>query len=274
MAILVNQSAAPWHLYRLAITFTAVLLAGCATFRPVEYNVAINAFSDTDAPDLRNYFLLPLDRNVDLNDLEFKEYARYVHKALSARGFRRANSFDTADVHIFMSYGIGSPEDHAYSYNVPTWGQTGVSSSHTTASVTSFGNSANVNSTTTYTPTYGITGYETRNGTVTTYTRHLTIGGTDGNLYRQTGQIKEIWRTRIVSVGRSGDLRSVFPMMLAAGYDLIAKNSGQVVQRSLAADAPVAKWMREPPPAPAAPRTPGRGSSPSAVVGSIAPAKQ
>jgi hypothetical protein len=237
-----------YHCRRLSgLLISAAALYGCAEFAPSpQYAVAINAFADQSGPPLRSYFLLPLDSNISTDDLEFREYAQYVHKALAARGFDRVSSMESALVYVFLGYGIGEPKEHTYSYNVPTWGQTGVSAAHTSAAVTSFGTVATVNSSTSYTPTYGVTGYQTRTGSFTTFTRHLMLSAIDGEFYRRTGRIKEVWRTRVVSVGQSGDLRAVLPLMVVGSYDFIAASSGQIVNRSIEAESPAAKWIRKP----------------------------
>ncbi len=97
---------------------------------------------------------------MEQTSLEFIEFASYVERVLRAKGMQRVSEFGSADVAVFLSYGIGDPETSEYSYSLPVWGQTGVASSHTSGSVNTYGNSATYSGTTTYTPSYGVTGYQ------------------------------------------------------------------------------------------------------------------
>ena len=201
------------------LSFLALLLlAGCTT--TPNFNVGINSYGGgSDTIYGRSYILIPSEKGTSIDDLEFKEFASYVERALGEKGMIRSSQFDSADVAIFLSYGIGNPETSEYSYSLPIWGQTGISSSYTSGLVNVYGNSANYSETTTYTPSYGITGYRNVQGSYTTYTRHIFLTAYDLEKYRVTEEEIVLWDTRIASTGISGDLRRVFPVMLAAAID-------------------------------------------------------
>ena len=145
----------------------------------------------------------------------------------------RVDEFKSAELAVFLSYGIGDPEKSEYSYSLPVWGQTGVSSSYTSGSVNVYGNSGTYSGTTTYTPSYGVTGYQNIQGSNTTFTRHAFLTAYDLEEYRRTEKEKIIWDTRIASTGSSGDLRLVFPIMIAAAIDHIGTNTGKMIFVSL-----------------------------------------
>ena len=176
------------------------------------------------SPDKKTYLLLSGNNDVKADDLQFKEYAAYVHRALIEQGFVLAESPEKANVGIFLSYGIGEPREHQYSYNTSKYGQTGVSSSNTTGRVSSGGS---FSGTTTYTPTYGVTGSETHVETYTTYFRYMILDAVDMEKEVQ------LWKTTVTSSGSSGDLRLVLPILVAASTQYIGTNTGKEVKVKL-----------------------------------------
>ena len=197
------------------------LLSGCATTQPPQFNVNVDSISGSDT-DKKSFMLFPGNEDTQADDLQFKEYASYVNRALIKQGFIPAKSPEDANVAIFLVYGIGDPQQHQYSYSMPVWGKTGISSSttRTTSSTTSK---------TTYNPTYGIKGYTTRVGSSTTYFRFLVLDALDLDAYRKTEEEVPLWKTSITSTGSSGDLRRVFPILVAASMSYISKNTGQII---------------------------------------------
>jgi len=143
---------------RISTTLTAViallLLAGCASMGRPRFHVVVDSLASAGADQHRTYVLLPGNEGVTWEDLQFQEYSRYVQRALEARGFQPAQEAEDADVAIVLSYGIGDPQTRQYTYSLPVWGQTGVSSSHTYGTATAYGNTASYSGTTTYTPSY------------------------------------------------------------------------------------------------------------------------
>ncbi len=189
------------------------------------FNVVIDSINAPEKSTQQKYFLLPGLKDVNLNDLQFREYVTYVDKALKNRGYVKTTSSDDAELIIFLSYGIGDPQNNVYSYVMPTWGQTGYSSSTTYGTVRSYGNSASFSGTTSYTPSYGITGYVPITRSYTTYSRYIIIDAVDALESRKTAKIVQAWQTNIASTGSSGDLRRAFPVMITAAMPLIASNT-------------------------------------------------
>ena len=99
--------------------------------------------------------ILPSDPNAVNSPLHFKEYSQYIKRALEKKGYEVTESIGEAQVAIFLKYGISGPEENIYGYSAPVWGQTGVSSSHSTGTIHSLGGGmASYSGTTTYTPQY------------------------------------------------------------------------------------------------------------------------
>ena len=127
----------------------------------------------------------------------------------------------------------GDPQEHQYSYSIPTWGQTGVSSSYTTGTISSYGGYGSYSGTTTYTPAYGITGSTTHIGSYTTYFRFIVLDAVDLDEYKKSKKEVQLWKTYVTSSGSSSDLRRVFPILVAASQQYFGKNTGQKVEVNL-----------------------------------------
>ena len=201
------------------------LSAGCVT-QP-EFIVNVDALSVPEAATAQKYVLLPGAEDISPEGLRFKEFCVYLDRALASKGFVPAEGLDTADVAIFVSYAIGDPKEHVYSYSIPHFGQTGVSSSTTYGTVQSYGNYGTFSGTTTYRPSYGITGYSSHVGTHVTYTRSLSVVACDLAAYRRENKVTELWRVQAVSTGSSGDLRLVFPILVAAVRPHLAESTNK-----------------------------------------------
>ena len=222
------------HIAILVSVLAAAFLSGCATTQRPSYTVSVNGLATQTTNAAASFVILPGDKNVAATDLQFQEYAGFVERALGQRGLHRAPSVDEADMMIFLAYGIGDPKEHVYSYSLPHFGQTGVSSSTTYGSI--YGNS--YSGTTYYNPTYGITGYSSQVGTYVTFTRHVFIEAVDLPTYRSQNKVVQVWKTEIVSVGSSGDLRKVIPVMIGAASSYMGTNTGEIRTVNLYEDDP------------------------------------
>ena len=213
------------------------LLVGCTTYR--SFNVSVDSICTSSACQKKTYILLPGNKDGKIGDLQFQEFAAYTEKALNMQGFMRASSIDDADVAILLCYGISDPQFYEYTYSLPIYGQTGVSSSKTSGMVNSFGGSVMYSENTNYTPSYGIVGSSTHVGTGVSFARYMVISGVDLEQFKKTGKIEdaqEIWSTKANSVGASGDLREIFPILLVASQKHIAANTGKKISYSIRED--------------------------------------
>lgn len=215
----------------IPLWLSVLLLSGCANMRPPTFHVNVDSIGD--ARENKTYILLPGNKDTNPNDLQFKEYASYVNRALQEKGFIQAETFQEANVAIFLGYGIGDPREHQYTYSLPAWGQTGVSSAYTTGTVSSYGGYGSYSGTTTYTPTYGITGSTTHSGSYTTYFRFMLLDAIDLDEYRKSDKEVQLWKTTVTSSGSSGDLRRVIPILVAASKKYIGTNTGKKVKVEL-----------------------------------------
>lgn len=217
--------------YPIIGTFMCLLMffGGCGA----TYRVQVDSISASNSSNMRSYVLLPGNDDTTPSDLQFMEFGKYIKHVLSSKGYVEADDFNEADLAIFLAYGIGDPQEHQYTYNLPVWGETGVSSSYTHGTLYSYGNYGTYSGTTTYTPSYGITGYTTHMGTYLTYFRFMVLDAYDMQKSRESQDLVQAWKTTVTSMGSSGDLRRVFPILAAASKDYIASNTRQKVDRTL-----------------------------------------
>jgi hypothetical protein len=203
---------------------------------PTRFVSDVDSLAQPDASTKKRYIIVPGSKDVQPRDLQFLEYAGYVKKILNEKGFVEASQFADADIAVFLSYGIGNPQTHQYSYSLPVWGQTGVSSSTTYGTLSTYGGMGTYSGTTTYTPTYGVTGYTSHVDSYTTYTRFLLLDAYDVASYKQDQKMNQVWKTTVISAGRSNDLRLVFPYMAIAMKPYIGSNTGRNIKAEVLAD--------------------------------------
>lgn len=207
---------------------TVLFIQGCA-FGP-KIQVSVDSISAPESALKTKYFLLPGVKDVNATDLQYREYADYVDRALISLGFTKASSFAEANIGIFLGYGIGDPETQQFTYSLPTYGKTGISSSNTYGTVNTYGNTATYSGTTTYKPTYGVTGSTLHTVSRTTYFRYMWLDAVDLDEYKKTGKEVQLWKTTVTSNGPSSDLRRVFPLLVAASKPHIGSNTGNKIE--------------------------------------------
>lgn len=189
----------------LLVTALLVAAVGCAA--PTRIRTEVTAFhklSTTTTPI--TYSFAPFDDQ--RNSLEFETYAQQVRNELTAKGWQETDP-PAASVLVSFQYSIDEPTQKLVSY--PIWGQTGVASSRTTGTVSTYGNTGYYSSTTTHTPTYGVTG--TGTASVTTYHRYLLMQIVDGPALKN-GNVKPVYEAKVRSEGTSGNLSLIVPYLL------------------------------------------------------------
>lgn len=226
------------------LAMCVALLSGCTMMQPRRFISSVDSLAQADATVKKRYILMPGNKNVVVGDLQFQEFAAYIDKALTEKGFVKTNTYEEADVAVFLTYAIGDPQTHQYTYSFPTWGQTGAASSHTHGTVSSYGGMATYSGTTTYTPTYGVTGSTTHVGRRTTYTRFLLLDAYDVATYIKENKMNQVWKTSVISTGSSNDLRLVVPYMITAMKPHLGTNTGRKVEVEVRADDPAVQLLR------------------------------
>ncbi len=138
-------------LLRRLIATCLLALPSCIAGNQI--TVGVSSIATPTATAMRTFEVVPGNPDVDPGDLEF---ADLLVRSMKLMGFRHVDPKSvSADMTLQLSYGISDGETQVGSYSMPVFGQTGVSSSTTYGSVSSYGT---FNATTLYQPTYGITG--------------------------------------------------------------------------------------------------------------------
>jgi hypothetical protein len=236
---------------RAFMAFLSIMILISCVAQPKRFLSGVDSLAQQDASAKKRYIVMPGIKDIEPSDLQFLEYASYVERVLSEKGFVKASQFGDADIAVFLSYGIGNPQTHQYSYSMPVWGQTGVLSSTTHGTLSTYGGMGTYSGTTTYTPTYGVTGYTSHVGSYTTYIRFLLMDAYDVESYKRDQKMNQVWKISVISVGSSDDLRLVFPYMAVAMKPYIGTNTGRKIMIEILADDPQVTQLRGgQPPAP------------------------
>ncbi|OXU14851.1 hypothetical protein [Sedimentisphaera salicampi] len=207
----------------VALLVLPFLLLGCGTHFKI-YVDSINSGSTTNNLE---YFIASGMKGIYESDLQFKEFSDYVVKSLKSRGYKVTKNLEDAEAIVLLSYAISDPKE--FTKSVPIFGQTGISSSTTYGTISSLGSgSSTFSGTTNYTPSYGITGYAPI--TRINYTRQIKLVAIDWATYKNNDKEKILWQTNVISTGTSGDLRRVFPVMIAAATPYIGNNTEKQVK--------------------------------------------
>lgn len=225
----------------LAILLSFLFLQIPLKAQYTNYSVDVSSFGEYDMIG-KTYVIIPANEELDVNDLEFKEYSSYVKKVLAVAGAREASDFINADLCILMHYEI---TDKSYEETVsrPVFGQTGIKSittnTNTTTnrntygqgSVSTYGNSAygnaninssanrNTTSTSNINYSYGVTGYRTVQRHVEKYLRIINLYA-----YENVENSPMVWKRNIMSDGSSDKLRELIPVMSYCAIDKIGVN--------------------------------------------------
>jgi hypothetical protein len=229
-------------IFLTGLILASVILAASGCVR--SYLVHVDSISDSSAQLNKTYLILPGNKGTGGGDLLFKEFAGLLVRAMAIQGYTIADVSQKPDIEIYLSYGIGEPETHTYSYSEPVWGQTGVNIYTQTDQYTGKNNLTTTNSSTFMEPQYGVTGYTEKTGEVTVYKKFIVIDAYDLKNGTPGAQLREIWKTSIDATGKAKDLRKVFPGMLAAAEKYIGVNTGETLSVEVAQDSPVLKAIK------------------------------
>jgi hypothetical protein len=206
----------------LLLVSACAVLSGCAGR---SFVVGVSGFADANQADGTRYWLLPGNPDSTPEDLEFREYSRYLHAGLAQAGFQKAPSLEEADLAIFASYGLGDKQQDHYSYSLPIYGRTGGGAHNFSATTYSGTRSAHTYGTVYTQPTYGVVGSQQISGTSATYLRHLDVDAFDNRLYQTEKKMACIWQIQVLSRGSSDDLRLVFPALVTAAVPHFGKST-------------------------------------------------
>jgi hypothetical protein len=196
----------------LVATCCSFWLLSCAS-GPVELQSTVETHHQLSAADLGKRVIILPAQEEKAGTLEFAAYAKFVEDGLRRDGFQVVPLGEPAELIAFFGYGIDQGRDELYSYAVPQFGQTGVQSSRTFGTVQSFGYGGTYSGTTTYTPSYGITGWTPQVGTRRLYTRAIVLHIYD---ISQGDEPVKLYESTVTSQGSSGTMGEVIDEIVAS----------------------------------------------------------
>lgn len=204
-------------------------------------NVRVTSTSNATALHKHTYVLAPGREGVDPSDPLFKEFAAYVTRALTAKGYASTDDPRTADLAILLSYGIGQPtppdmhvliDGQTDPTNGSRWRSVeGVTAAmvkdwETSTSAVPLGTMSAGAVDGARVEAYGTVD---RASPISQYGRWAEVLAIDAHEYARARAITEVWKTTITSRGSSDNLRQVFPIMIAGAAPYLgADTKGRV----------------------------------------------
>jgi hypothetical protein len=201
----------------LALLWPAQLQAG-------RIDSYVSGYSDGQPIAGLRYVLLPEENQRQGSSFEFPEYARHVERALATTKLVRVADAGSADLIIYVGYGISDPVKHAET--TPDAKFIPVSNGSMTTKMTPDGKLVSVPDT-----TYRWVGTGSSSTTEwTTFDRWLRLSAIDAAEQRQSGKGREHWRLEVKSEGVSNDLRYVMPFMAYSASKYVGVDTGHALR--------------------------------------------
>lgn len=210
----------------MKVIWSLLVAVVCVMFAPLEahaskglpFFVNIDSLAVPGFSGPKTYVLLPLNSDASSDELLYESFVPYVVEALKTHGLTRVQEGAHPDLVVYLDYGVGDPRKQLKTTSFPIFGQTGIAGASTTA--TRFGNT--LQATTTFIPSFGITGFSNSVHQFTTYTKYIGIQGYFSDGLNDKGEPRPAFRTNLTEFGESADLRRAFPVMIAAALRDIA----------------------------------------------------
>ncbi len=202
------------------VTLLAVALSGCVRY--VRSN--ISSFHELSRQATSQPIAILPWNDSKKDSLEFKAYSERLAAYLRNNGFKVVDQSEKPPLVAFFDYGIDDGQPVVSSYSIPQWGQTGISSAHTTTTITKSQNRKTVSSLTTYTPEYGVTGYTTETRTTVVFTRFINLDIVE--LKGPGGTQRKLYEGRLRSLGGCASMAFVMDPLLEAFFTDFPGKSG------------------------------------------------
>lgn len=153
----------------LAIAIVGLALSGCMQTPTVNTNV--QAYSAMPASVATKSVFVTSFKGQNRSSLQYRANEQILITALTEKGMVVTTNRSRADYIAYTGFGIDAGERVTTQYSIPQFGVTGYSGANTYGTV--YGNT--YSATTTLTPTYGITGYQTGTSSSVVFTRSFAL---------------------------------------------------------------------------------------------------
>lgn len=187
------------------------------------YEAEIQSFGNYNMAG-KTFYVISANPNVSNNDLEFLDYKDYITQCLLLKNAFLCENSDSADVCVLFDYGV---VDKSYVANtaIPIWGVTGSTSVTTTSSYIGSGGSY-LSSVTTNSISTGVKGVLNVNKNVEEYRRVINLYAYDNK--DRSGNPIMLWKTNIISEGKSRDLQEVLPYIAHAAIPYMGQQTNGI----------------------------------------------
>ena len=221
------------------------LLQACAVDQ--QFNVNVDSISKPKANTNTNtnYFLFSAVKDINEDDLQFQEYDSYVERALQLSGFRKAESSETAEIGIYLNYGIGDPETRVFTESVLQLSPMELPSMETGNKFNHYGGNSKGSNEKKHNPnTRESCKYSFNSGTwektsetciktETVYYCFMWLDAIDMNEYRKNRKKVQLWKTSVSTRGACDDLRISMPVLVTAAMPYIGSNTRKKIEVTL-----------------------------------------
>lgn len=222
------------RLRALAVFAAASLLSSCASVP--RYEASVSSLSAEPVPRGKSYIALPGIQGTDTLNLQYMEVKFYVDRILASQGYVPARQAADADLAVFVSYGIGDPERQQYAYSSPVFGRQPTTTTNFAGTVQSGRNTATVNGQATTQSQWGLLGFQTIQGSYTTFTRFVLLVAIDVPQFVKDQTWREVWRSAAISTGSSSDLRLVLPVLFVALQPHVGQRTDRAITTTIRDD--------------------------------------
>jgi hypothetical protein len=206
-------------------------------------NVTVDSIRDPDSPVVAKLALRPGSKDVNMDDLQTKEYLVAVKRLLVDKGYKIVNDVEDSDQVVLIGFGISEPQTTTSDFVAPVYGMisSGVTTqSFGTASV--FGRHGSVfgyGSAVSHTgPQYGVVAVQKKTVSHTYFDRYLVLTAYDTKSFKESEKEQMVWKSVVSSRGPSDDMRDIFPFLVVAMSDYVNVSSRKKVTWSLADNDP------------------------------------
>lgn len=192
-----------------------LILSGCAQFS----SISVSTFHDLPSPTPSTTISV-FPGNADQQaSLEYKTYSKIFESHLLKSGYTVIPYSSNSNLVALFGYGISGGKEHLESYSIPTFGVTGYSGSTTSGNISKSGNFSTSTSTT---PIYGVTGYNSGVQSYTTYDVFLKIA----IVKAQEIPIKKLYESTATGKISCQNMVGIIPYLFDAAFTKFPRSSG------------------------------------------------
>jgi hypothetical protein len=208
--------------FRLLLLLLPIYLTACTHGMTVH----VDSISDQTISTGKSYLLKSGMPDVKEDDLYFKEFSSYFHKALANKGFKQVNNKADASIVIYFIYGISDGITHKHVYTTPVYDWLGPDIITYEETKTDPSGKTTTVSKLRIPETRRVVGREVHVTRYTTFTGYATLVATQKDNKKRK---PHLWKTSVQAIAPINDLRRIMPVMAAAAIPYIASNTGQAI---------------------------------------------